>query len=119
MDVQQVLEQVRGQVGPKQVFGEPIREGETLLIPVAKVRGGGGGGDGAAEGKPGGQGVGFGLAAIPTGAFVFRQGQLTWRPAIDVNRAILGAQMVAAIALMTFGSLVRARMRMRRRRFWR
>jgi uncharacterized spore protein YtfJ len=113
--MQQVLDQVREQVGPKHVFGEPIREGEMVMVPVAKLRGGGGGGggNGAGEGKPGGQGVGFGLAAIPTGAYVFRQGQLSWRPAIDVNRLILGGQIVAGLALLTFGSLWRLRLRRR------
>ncbi|MHB8416696.1 MAG: spore germination protein GerW family protein [Myxococcales bacterium] len=113
MDVQDVLVQVREQIGPKHVFGEPIREGETVMVPVARVRGGGGGGGNGVEGKPGGQGVGFGMTAIPTGAFVFREGKLSWRPALDLNRVIMGAQFVAAIALMTFGSLFRARMRRR------
>jgi uncharacterized spore protein YtfJ len=117
MDMQQVLDQVREQVGPKHVFGEPIREGEIVMVPVAKVRGGGGGGggggNGQAEGKSGGQGVGFGVAAIPTGAFVFRHGQLSWRPAVDVNRIVLGVQVLAAIALVTFGSLLSSRRRLR------
>lgn len=122
MDMEQVLDQVREQVGPKHVFGEPIREGEMVLVPVAKVRGGGGGGSGGpgtgGDGKASGQGLGFGLAAIPTGAFLFRRGELSWQPAIDVNRLILGAQIVAGLALLTFGSAWRMRM-MRRRRFWR
>jgi hypothetical protein len=33
-----------------------------------------------------------GLTAIPVGAFVIRDGVLRWRPAVDVNRVVLGAQ---------------------------
>ncbi len=113
MDVQEVLNQLREEVGPRHVFGEPIREGDTVVVPVAKVRGGGGGGGSdAADGKPAGRGIGFGITAIPTGAFVIRQGRASWRPAVDVNRMILGGQIVASIALL-IGGLSRLRRRRR------
>jgi hypothetical protein len=38
--------------------------------------------------------------AKPVGAFVIRGDDVTWRPAIDVNWTILGAQVVALVALL-------------------
>jgi uncharacterized spore protein YtfJ len=106
------------------VFGEPVsREGVTL-VPVAKLNGGGGGGSG--EGPPAGQsegratqftgrgnGGGFGLSARPVGAFVIKNGSVSWRPAFDLNKVILGGQLVALAALLTVRTIVRARSRRR------
>ena len=52
-----ILDRVRQLVGVEHVFGEPIERGGTTVIPVAKIRtggGGGGGGDGGQEGDEGG-----------------------------------------------------------------
>jgi hypothetical protein len=81
-------------------------------VPAAGV--GGGGGGGAGEGPvPGGAehpestgkgyGSGFGLRARPAGAFVVREGEVSWKPAVDVNRIILGAQVLMGLFLLTFG----------------
>jgi hypothetical protein len=40
---------------------------------------------------------GFGVKARPAGAFVIRGGEVSWRPAVDLNRlvAVLGAVTIA------------------------
>jgi uncharacterized spore protein YtfJ len=55
------------------VFGEPIKRGETTVVPVARVRWAVGGGSGSAIGGPeetvtgGGSGGGGGMTAEPIG----------------------------------------------------
>jgi len=94
------------------VYGEPIERNGMMVVPVAAIVGGGGGGSGEApDGKGSGSGGGFGLRARPLGALVIRGDEVVWRPTVDVNRMILGAQVVAAIALLTIRSVVRARSR--------
>ena len=102
----------------RQVFGEPITMGEVMIIPVAKVRGGGGGGGSRSAMKdnasPDGSGAGMSLSARPVGAFVVRGSNVSWRPAMDVNRIILGGQIVAIIGLLVVRNVVRRRGRKRR-----
>jgi uncharacterized spore protein YtfJ len=89
----------------KQVFGAPIERDGVVFLPAAKVRGGGGAG-GDTEGNGGG---GFGLTAKPAGMFVIRNGDAEWRPALDLNRVILGGQLVAIIALLVLRSILKRR----------
>lgn len=56
------------------------------VIPAAVVMGGGGAG----------------------GAWVIRDGDATWRPAIDVNRAILVGQIVAIVMFLSLRSILKA-----------
>lgn len=90
---------------PKQVYGEPIERDGTIFLPAAKVRGGGGGGNDS-EGSGGG---GFGLTAKPAGMYVIRDGDAEWRPAMDLNRVILGGQIVAIVALLVLRSILKSR----------
>ncbi|MGH2393939.1 MAG: spore germination protein GerW family protein [Candidatus Limnocylindria bacterium] len=103
--VQQIMERTIEGMHPRHVFGEPIeREGVTFL-PVAKVVGGGGGGSDT-EGNGGG---GFGLTARPAGMYVIRDGAATWQPALDLNRVIIGGQLVAIVALLVLRSILKNR----------
>ena len=96
MDPQLVLTGAQDALTARRVFGDPIQADGVTLVPAAIVSGGGGGGArGAADG-----GVGFGLKARPAGMFVVRNGDVSWRPAVDVNRVVLGAQLVAITALL-------------------
>ena len=54
--------------------------------------------DGSGEQPDGttGGGGGFGVRARPVGAYVIRGEQVDWEPAFDLNRVILGGQVVAA-----------------------
>ncbi|MGE5273671.1 MAG: hypothetical protein ACM3QU_07905 [Verrucomicrobiota bacterium] len=55
------------------------------------------------------EGGGFGLRARPVGANVIKDGEVMWRPAIDVVRFMLGWQVVAGIAALALWSLARRR----------
>lgn len=90
---------------PKQVFAEPIERDGVIYLAAAHVRGGGGGG-GDTEGNGG---AGFGLTAKPSGMYVIRNGDAEWRPAIDVNRIVLGAQVVPIVALLVIRSILKSR----------
>jgi uncharacterized spore protein YtfJ len=111
-----VLETVRGVVdsaSADRVFGRPIVQDGLTVLPVAKVSGGGGGGSGNAPGQDGpeagGSGGGMGVSAKPLGVFVVKDGRVAWRPAVDVNKVIIGAQIVAVTALLVIRALIKAR----------
>ncbi len=120
MDVQTLLEQANDSITVKRVFGEPIERDGVLVIPAAMVAGGGGGGlgvgtgfgpNGEQQGEGTGTGGGWGVQARPVGAFVVRDGVVTWVPAIDWARfAFIGGAVVIA-ALMVRRSIVRTRVR--------
>ena len=95
------------------VFGTPIVQDGSIVLPVAKVSGGAGGGSGkgpAEDGQEaGGVGGGAGLSAKALGVFVIRNGKVAWRPAVDPDRVILGGQLVAVAALLVLRPLIKAR----------
>jgi uncharacterized spore protein YtfJ len=105
MNVDEMLTGVREAMTARTVFGEPIERDGTMVIPAAKVRGGGGGG-GDAEHNGGG---GFGLTAKPAGAYIVREGRVRWEPAVDVNRIVIGTQIVVIVALLVLRSVLRRR----------
>jgi uncharacterized spore protein YtfJ len=95
-----------------QVFGEPIHHEGVVVLPAAKISGGAGGGSGPAEGghQGGGTGGGYGLSAKALGVFVIREGgKVRWQPAVDVNKIVLGGQLVAVTALLLARAIVKAR----------
>lgn len=106
------LREVVDNTAADRVFGSPIHHDGVVMLPVAKVSGGGGGGSGtgpAPEGQEnGGTGGGFGMSAKPLGVFVIKNGKVTWRPAIDVNRVVLGGQVVAVTGLLVLRALIKA-----------
>jgi uncharacterized spore protein YtfJ len=104
MNALESLGQTRDAMTVKRVYGEPYQVDGVTIIPAAAVMGGGGGG-GDTEGNGGG---GFGLAARPVGAWVIKDGDATWRPAIDLNRVILVGQIVAIVALLSLRSIFKA-----------
>lgn len=106
-----ILDQVRDVVGGARVFGDPYEKNGLTLIPAFRVSGGGGGGqDAGADAAAGG---GVGMQARPVGAFVIKDGDVSWLPAVDVTRIILGGQIVMIAALLTLRTIVRARARRR------
>jgi uncharacterized spore protein YtfJ len=115
MDVQDVIAQARDTLTVKRVFGEPYEKDGVTIIPAARVQGGAGAGGGEdPQGQGRGSGSGFGVTARPVGAFIIRQGDLSWRPAVDVNRIVLGGQAVAIVALLTIRAIIKARAKARR-----
>jgi hypothetical protein len=78
------------------------------------VTGGGGGGSGtapaaqhdddaAASGghEASGSGGGLGVHVTPLGVYVIRGSDVTWQPALDLQRIITGGQAVGALAILT------------------
>jgi uncharacterized spore protein YtfJ len=117
VEVQDVIAQARDAITVKRVFGEPYEKDGVMVIPAAKVQGGAGGGGGEdPEGQAKGSGSGFGVSARPVGAFVIRGGEMTWRPALDLNRVILGGQVVAVVLLLTIRSILKRRAKARGKR---
>jgi uncharacterized spore protein YtfJ len=90
----------------RRVFGEPFEVDGVTVIPAARVQGAVGGGGGQAPGGEGGTGTGFATNTKPFGMFVLRDGEVGWRPAVDVNRVIMGI-----VALLTVRSIVKARVK--------
>ena len=110
MDVQELLAEARDAMTARRVYGEPYEGDGVTVIPAAVVRGGSGGGSGRSDEGEGGGG-GFGLAARPVGAWVITDRGVTWKPAPDVNRIVLGGQLVGLAAVVMLGRILRARAR--------
>lgn len=107
MTFSEMLERATEAMTVRRVFGDPIEKDGVTIIPVAKVRGGGGGGSGEGpDGRGRGWGGGFGVSATPAGVFLLRAGEVSWRPAVDANRAIL---IWAIVALLTIRALTSKR----------
>ncbi|OLB64261.1 MAG: sporulation protein [Actinobacteria bacterium 13_2_20CM_2_72_6] len=111
MDIAEVLERARDVVTVRATIGDPVQQDGMVIVPVTKIRGGGGGGQGHEGTEKEGKGGGFGVTSTPIGAFVIKDGSVTWRPAIDINKIILGGQVVAIVALLTIRAIVKARSR--------
>ena len=98
----------------RKVFGEAYELDGVTIIPVASVQGGGGGGGGEGGG-PGdagtgsGGGLGFGVKVRAVGVYEVRDGVVTWRPAVDVMKVILGGQLLGLVALVLVGRWLRRR----------
>ena len=106
-NIDEILGGARDAITVRRVYGEPIEQDGVTIVPAAAVRGGGGGG-GDTEGNGGG---GFGVSARPVGAYVIREGEVRWRPAVDVNRLMLGWQIVSGLAVLVAARLARRRRR--------
>lgn len=115
LDALELLARVREGISVRTAIGEPVSQDGLTMIPVARVSGAGGGGGGTGPGEeghePAGTGAGFAMTSKPLGAFVIKDGEVGWRPTVDVNKIILGAQVVAVVALLVVRSLVRRRRR--------
>jgi uncharacterized spore protein YtfJ len=114
----------------RKVFGEAYEHDGVLVIPVAKVCGATGSGfgtgsldhDGPAEavapsgdrsGTGSGGGGGFGVRVKPVGVFLVDADGAHWRPALDLNRAILGGQAVGIVVALVAGCVLGRWMRHR------
>jgi uncharacterized spore protein YtfJ len=90
-----IVATVADRLGRDQVFGPPVQSGGATLVPVARVRAGGGLGGANRTGAPS---SGAGVVARPVGAFAISpEGVVTWHPVVDVNRIVLGGQLVLAL----------------------
>jgi uncharacterized spore protein YtfJ len=109
MHVEELISGARDVVSVQRVYGIPYEKNGLTVIPAATVRGGGGGGMGEAEDGETGGGGGFGVVARPSGAWIIENGDATWKPAVDVNRIVLGGQVIALTAILVTGRVLFAR----------
>jgi uncharacterized spore protein YtfJ len=104
----------------RRVFGEAYQRDGVQVIPVAKVLGGTGlgyGGEGTpdpVDGKDAGSGGeggggGFGVRVRPVGVYVLDDQGVHWRPALDLNRVVLGGQLVGMVAVLSLAWALRRR----------
>ncbi len=105
MNVDELLSGARDAISVRRVYGDPVEQDGVVLVPAAAVGGGGGGGgDGEYNG-----GAGFGLRARPVGAYVIRDGDVAWKPAIDPFRLTVGWQVVGALLALALWSFAKRR----------
>jgi uncharacterized spore protein YtfJ len=109
-----MVEKARDTLTVKRVFGDPYERNGVVVIPAASIAGGGGGGSDAEKMESGqragaGAGAGFGVVAKPAGMYVITGDTVKWQPAVDVNRIIVGGQIVAIAFLLVVRSLIKRR----------
>jgi uncharacterized spore protein YtfJ len=105
------LDAVKDVLTVKRVFGDAYELDGVTVIPVAALRGGGGGGGGEgdapdAQGSGSGAGLGFGVNVRPVGAFVVKDGIVTWSPSIDQMRIVMGRTLVTLAGILVLGRIL-------------
>jgi uncharacterized spore protein YtfJ len=113
MNIEQVLTTAREAITVRRVFGDPYEKDGVTFIAAARVGGGGGGGGGHDKDGQQGEGGGFGVGARPAGAYVIKDGNVRWMPAVDVNRIIAMIGVVALVFLITRARIERIRAKAR------
>jgi uncharacterized spore protein YtfJ len=121
MDVQELMSKVAQNLSAARAFGPAYEKDGVMLIPVALIAGGGGGGEGPTvparddneseepAGQSTGSGGGFGGVVLPVGAYVVKDEQVRWVPAVNATVVVLGV-------LVLVRMMLRARARASRRR---
>jgi uncharacterized spore protein YtfJ len=111
MKLDELMTSARDAITVRRVFAEPYEKNGVTIIAAATVTGGGGGGTGHDQNGGEGEGGGFGVSGRPAGAYIIRDDDVVWRPAVDVNRLVpvVGAVLIAW--LLTRARIKRTRMR--------
>jgi uncharacterized spore protein YtfJ len=127
MDVGKLLMKASDDLSVRRAFGTAYEKDDLLIIPVALVAGGGGGGtgrprhrdpaagpDGLPEAGPAGHettpqdlegtdaGGGFGGLVLPAAAYVVKDGQVRWVPAVDVTIVVLASLSLVRVLARTW-----------------
>src|SRR6266571_1521211 len=112
------IDGVKDVMNVRRVYGDAYQADGVTIIPVALIRGGGGGGGGEGTGDQNGKsgtgvgaGMGFGVNARPVGVYVVKNGEVTWQPAVDVMRIVVGGQLLGLAAILALRSVLRHRRR--------
>jgi uncharacterized spore protein YtfJ len=118
-----MLSGIRDTITVKTVLGEPVVTDDVTLVPVHRVVGMG---CQCGCGCPGGKscqttqddtsccdadqrgGAGARVKSTPVGAFAIRGKEVAWHPVMDLNKVILGGQLVGVVALLVAGAVFRA-----------
>jgi len=111
MTLDEIMDRAKDTISVRRVFGEPVERDGLTLIPAAVVMGGAGGGQGPGAGGAMGEGGGLGMIGRPIGAFVIKDGVLSWRPVVDVQLMVGIAAAVTVVCLLSRSRLGRARAR--------
>ena len=112
MNVSELMKRVGENLSVQRAFGSAYEKDGVYLIPVALVAGGGGGGgspiasahpeaDDLAASNDDAAGAGFGGVVLPVGAYVIKDGDVRWVPAVNVTLIALGALGVVRLLLRT------------------
>ena len=109
MNVEELVSSARESLTVRRVYGEPIERDGLTVIPAASIAGGFGGGTGKDPAGQEGEGGGFGMSGRPSGAYIVRNGQVSWLPAVDVNKVIGVFGMVVVTYLLMRPRMARAR----------
>jgi len=107
MKADEVFTTAKDALTVRRVYADPVERDGITVITAATIGGGAGGGSG--QDKDGGEGSGgaFGVGAKPAGAYVIKNGEVRWQPAVDVNRLMVVVGAIAITALVVGARLAR------------
>jgi len=112
--LERLAERLGAKAGVHAVFGEPIRQGDTTVISVARIRWGFGGGSGTADGPETGTGTGSGggggVSASPVGYIRVGPNGTAFEPIRDPMPSpafVLVSAVSAAILIRAVARLIR------------
>ncbi|GAB2737797.1 spore germination protein GerW family protein [Nocardioides pakistanensis] len=109
MKLDELISTAKDTITVKRIYAEPYEKDGLTVIPAATVSGGAGGGIGHDEKGGEGEGGGFGMGGRPAGAYVIKDGKVSWTPAVDPNRIFTVLGFVLVAYLVTRPRMVRAR----------
>jgi hypothetical protein len=107
MDNADVFARFASTFAAKQVHSEPCKVDGITVITAAVV--GGGAGMRQAGNEPEARHGGMGGSARPVGAFIIRDGVVTWKPALDLQRVTITVGLL--VGALTVGWLIARRSR--------
>ena len=110
-DYEGLIDGVRDVATVKRVYGDAYEKNGVTVIPAATVRGGGGRRGDEESGSRGG----FGVTARASGAWIIEDGKVEWKPTVDVNRIVLGGQVVGLVAILVAGWMLQQHSRSEQR----
>lgn len=116
--IQKIVDQVQKSANIKAILGDPIKQNNLTVIPVASlsVRGGGGGGikpqkEPGKESEPqqGGMGLGVSISIKPIGYIHILGDNAEFVPIVDRTKIMMSGLIVGGLALFFLGKLLRSR----------
>ena len=109
MKVDELMSTAKDAITVKRVYAEPYERDGLTIIPAAVVGGAAGGGTGHDGKGQEGEGGGFGMSGRPAGAYVIKDGNVRWYPAVDPTRAMTAIAIVLVAYLLTRPRMARIR----------